>query len=77
MAWYLRFEWAILFVLLLGIGGIGFYFWLRKEQSDIHVNNHFALALACRAVNQNDNGLRRLRARPGYLAKWVEIEVLF
>jgi hypothetical protein len=55
-----------------------FYCWWKRtaHNLDLHRGNHFALALACRALNwqaRNQNNYdRKVKIRPGHLAKWVE-----
>ena len=77
-AFYLHYAWASLFAVFLVIGSMIFYCWWKKiaYHSDLHRGNHFALALACRALNwqsRNQNNYdRKVKIRPGHLAKWVE-----
>ena len=65
--------WLTIVALLLYfifLGSLLIYF--KRSNARLLINAHFCLALICRIENNRFYLDKRIRLRPGYLAKWIE-----
>ena len=63
-------------VILFIVGVIIAHYAIKYRASIIHRQSHFLLAVFCRAENNRLYLKKGVELRPGYLGKWIEINII-